>query len=103
MNQISTNPTNEDGSADIQSVIPFVAPKQIEDKSNDVVLDDVQGIVLRALSHARASGRDYVDQCRLAADAVVAVRPDLSPQEVLDAVFRMRERDTALAITQSAA
>ncbi len=79
MNQISTGLANEDGSVAIQSAIPFVTPKQIEDK----MLKDVQGIVSRVISMARAAGRDYVDQCRLAADAVVTVRPDLSPQYVL--------------------
>ncbi len=54
-------------------------------------IDDVRGIVVRAVSTARASGRDYVAQSRVAAEAVAAVRPDLSPIEVFDAVRRVRD------------
>ncbi len=60
-----------------------------------VVLDDVQGIIGRALEVARASGRDYVAQCQSAAEAVVAVRHDLTITDALNAVYRFRERDAA--------
>ncbi len=103
MNQSITGSAKEDGATAMQSVISFVAPKQTEDKSRDIVLDDVQGIVSRVIAIARAAGRDYVAQCRLAADAIVAVRPDLSPQDVLKAVFRMRERDALPDTTRTAA
>ncbi len=93
MNQINIIPVSKDGSAAFQTVIPFIAPKQIEDKSVGVVLDDVHGVISRVLLSARAAGRDYVDQCRLAANAIVAVRPDLSFQEAHKAVFRMREQE----------
>ena len=93
MNQITTVTVSEDEPSAIQTVVPFVAPKQIEDKSSGVVLDDVRGVITRVLHSARATGRDYVDQCRLAAEAIVVVRPDLSFQEALKAVFRLREQD----------
>jgi hypothetical protein len=56
---------------------------------------DVQGIIARTLRIARASGRDYNDQCRAAASAVMAVRPDLSLDQALQAVTRMRELGAA--------
>ncbi len=56
-------------------------------------LDDLQGIVARAISMARASGRDYVAQSHLAAAAVAQVRPDLTPVQVFDAVRRVREHN----------
>jgi hypothetical protein len=52
---------------------------------------DVRGIVARTVLSARAAGRDYLGQSQAAAAAVVAVRPDLSPREALDAVMRLRE------------
>ena len=58
-------------------------------------LGDVRGIVERAVTSARAAGRDYLGQSQAAAAAVVAVRPDLSPRQALDAVMRMR--DSALS------
>lgn len=68
-----------------------------------VVLNDVRGIVTRVISQARSAGRDYVDQCRLAAEAVVVVRPDLCVQETLKAIFRMREMEQGEEATQNAA
>lgn len=56
---------------------------------------DVRGIVARAVSSARAQGRDYVGQCRAAAAAVMAVRPDLTSHQAFDAVTRLR--DSALS------
>ncbi|MGE3334338.1 MAG: hypothetical protein AB7I36_11905 [Rhodospirillaceae bacterium] len=55
---------------------------------------DLRGIVLRTVTSARASGRDYMGQSRAAAAAVMSVRPDLSFGEALDAVIRLREVDT---------
>lgn len=55
------------------------------------VLGDLRGIVDRAVSGARATGRDYVGQCHMAAAAVMAVRPDLSAREAFDAVTRLRD------------
>jgi hypothetical protein len=54
-------------------------------------MGDVRGIINRAVSSARAQGRDYVGQCHAAAAAVIAVRPDLSPREAFDAVTRLRD------------
>lgn len=54
-------------------------------------MGDVRGIINRAVSSARAAGRDYVGQCHAAAAAVSAVRPDLSPREAFDAVTRLRD------------
>lgn len=102
MDQISQTQTKEDSLAAMRSVILYVEPERIEDKGLGVMLDDVQGIVSRMISHARSAGRDYVDQCRLATDAVLAVRPDLSPQDVLLAIFRMRERDGLAVRSQTA-
>ena len=55
------------------------------------VIGAVRGIVARAVSSARAAGRDYVGQCHAAAAAVSAVRPDLSLREAFDAVTRLRD------------
>lgn len=55
------------------------------------VMGDLRGIVDRAVSSARACGRDYVGQCHMAAQAVMAVRPDLSAREAFDAVTRLRD------------
>lgn len=55
------------------------------------VMRDLRGIVDRAVSSARARGRDYVGQCHMAARAVMAVRPDLSAREALDAVTLLRD------------
>ncbi len=54
-------------------------------------MGDLRGIVDRAVSGARATGRDYVGQCHMAAAAVMAVRPDLSAREAFDAVTRLRD------------
>ena len=67
------------------------------------MLEDAHGIIWRMISHARSAGRDYVGQCRLATEAVIAVRPDLSPQDVLIEIFRMRERDEIAITMQKAA
>ena len=52
---------------------------------------DVHGIIARAVSGARAQGRDYLGQCHAAVAAVIAVRPDLTAREAFDAVTRLRE------------
>jgi propanediol dehydratase small subunit len=57
-------------------------------------VDDLRGIVSRAVSTARASGRDYIAQNHVAAAAVAQVRPDLTPIEVFDAVRRVREHSS---------
>lgn len=54
-------------------------------------MGDLRGIIARTVSSARASGRDYVGQCHMAAQAVMAVRPDLSAREAFDAVTRLRD------------
>lgn len=86
MDQVRVIPANEDGLTS-ESGIPAVPVA--------VALDDVQGIIIRAISVARDAGRDYVAQCRSAADAIVAVRHDVSFTEALNAVYRVRERDAA--------
>jgi hypothetical protein len=58
-------------------------------------IGDARGIVARAVSSARAQGRDYLGQCQAAAAAVMAVRPDLTSRQAFDAVTRLR--DTALS------
>lgn len=86
MDQVIITPANEDQpatSADL-SELPITA-----------ALDDVHGIIIRALQVARAAGRDYVAQSHFAAEAVLAVRHDLSFTEALNAVYRMRENDAA--------
>ncbi len=55
------------------------------------VMGDLRGIVDRAVSSARACGRDYVGQCHMAAQAVMAVRPDLTPRQAFDAVTHLRD------------
>lgn len=54
-------------------------------------LRDLEGVVARTVRMARAQGRDYMSQSRAAASAVLAVRPDLSFGQALDAVERLRE------------
>jgi len=58
-------------------------------------IGDVRGIVTRTVSNARAQGRDYVGQCHAAAQAVMAVRPDLNSRQAFDVVTRLR--DSALS------
>ena len=52
---------------------------------------DLQGVVSRALSAARATGRDYISQNDAAARAVMAVRPDLTFSEANRAVDWVRD------------
>lgn len=52
--------------------------------------DDVRGIVSRALDRARSLGRDGLTQTRAAAQAILAVRPDMTPAQAFDAVARMQ-------------
>jgi hypothetical protein len=72
--------------------VPPVEPRAGRAKRFDA--RDLRGIVLRTVTSARASGRDYMGQSRAAAAAVMSVRPDLSFGEALDAVIRLREVDT---------
>ena len=55
-----------------------------------LALRDLHGIVSRTVTSARAQGRDYMAQSRAAAMAVLAVRPDISFGQALDAVERLR-------------
>ena len=86
MDQVRIIPANEDGPASASAAAPLPVT---------VALDDVYGIITRVVAVARAAGRDYAEQCRSAAEAVVAVRHDLSFTEALNAVYRVRERDAA--------
>ncbi|NKB44087.1 MAG: hypothetical protein GKS03_07370 [Alphaproteobacteria bacterium] len=86
MDQVRIIPANEDGLVSASAAAPIPVT---------IVLDDVHGIITRVVAVARAAGRDYVEQCRSAAEAVVAVRHDLSFTEALNAVYRVRERDAA--------
>lgn len=86
MDQVTIIPANEDG---------YVSESSAEIVPITLALDDVQGIITRAVAVARAAGRDYVEQCRSAAEAIVAVRHDISFTEALNAVYRVRERDAA--------
>lgn len=107
MNELSNVTAKESTAEGSPAAIPFVLPvsktKSESDPAVRVVLDDVQGIVWRVISSSRAAGRDYVDQCRLAAQAVVAVRPDLSVQDTLKAIFRLREQDDVAETALNAA
>ncbi|MDX2145103.1 MAG: hypothetical protein SFV19_17240 [Rhodospirillaceae bacterium] len=55
---------------------------------------DVRGLVARALKSAKAMGRDDLTQTRAAAQAVVAVRPDLTLNQAFNAVVQMRALGT---------
>ena len=103
MNKMSHVLVNEDDAGVVPAAIPFVPPVTELEPVIQVALDDVQGIVMRVISSSRAAGRDYVDQCRLAAEAVIAVRPVLSMQETLKAIFRMREMEEVGGKTLNAA
>jgi hypothetical protein len=48
--------------------------------------EDLKNLIQRAMDDARKTGRDALDAHRAAVRAVMAVRPDLTPLEVLDAV-----------------
>lgn len=86
MDQVILTPANEDTET---SRVDFSGTVAV------VAFGDVQGIVARALEVARAAGRDYVAQSHFAAEAILAVRHDLSFAEALNAVYRMRENDAA--------
>ncbi len=59
--------------------------------NQDSLHRDLQGVVSRALSAARACGRDYLGQTEAAARAVLAVRPDLTFTEANRAVDWVRD------------
>ena len=107
MNEISRielrDDTTNSVSQPIQTVLSLSKLQGEPEPSMYPVLDDVKGIVSRVISASRADGRDYVDQCRLAARAVVIVRPDLSIQDTLKAIFRLRERDGLIKTTANMA
>ena len=74
------------------SVAPVMAASTVSNvRGWPFAMRDVHGIVTRAVSAARATGRDYVAQSHAAAAAVIAVRPDLSMGDALDAVMRLRD------------
>ncbi len=53
-------------------------------------LDDVRGIVSRTLSRAKSLGRDDLTQTRAAAQAVMAVRPDLTLAQAMSGIARLQ-------------
>lgn len=53
-------------------------------------LADVRGIIARTLSHARSLGRDDLTQTRVAAQAVMAVRPDLTMSQAMNGIARLQ-------------
>jgi len=70
---------------------PGVAAQALVHTNRAPMVGDLRGIVSRAVSTARATGRDYMAQSRAAAVAVTAVRPDLTLGQALDAVMRLRD------------
>lgn len=86
MDQVTFTAANEDQET---------SPSYVTDSPVVTAFDDVQGIISRALQVARAAGRDYVAQSHFAAEAVLAVRHDLSFAQALNAVYRLRESDAA--------
>ena len=53
-------------------------------------LTDVRGIIARTLSRTKALGRDDLTQTRAAAQAVMAVRPDLTLSQALNGISRLQ-------------
>ena len=84
MGNIATNTARGAGLLSVQPLPPISSPVT-------PVLRDLEGIVARTVTRARAAGRDYMSQSRAAATAVLAVRPDLSFGQALEAVERLRE------------
>ncbi len=68
-----------------------LAPTFGAPSSQESLHRDLQGVVSRALSAARACGRDYVGQSDAATRAVLAVRPDLTFTEANRAVDWVRD------------
>ncbi|GAA0590029.1 hypothetical protein [Caenispirillum bisanense] len=56
---------------------------------------DLKNLIRRAMDDARRSGRDNLAARRAAVQAVMAVRPDLSPWEAQDAVSGMSDSSHA--------
>ncbi len=52
--------------------------------------EDLANIIREALDEARAVGRDYIGQTKLAMRAVREVRPDMTASEALSAVELVR-------------
>lgn len=69
----------------------FLAVPLVSAAPTQQVPRDLEGIIVRTLVMARATGRDYLAQDRAAATAVMAVRPDFSPGQALEAVNRVRD------------
>ena len=53
-------------------------------------LADVRGIITRSLSQARSLGRDDLTQTRVAAQAIMAVRPDLTLSQAMNGIDRLQ-------------
>jgi len=70
-----------------QPAISFAASKTVSLLPD---LADVRGIVSRALSQAKSTGRDELTQTRAAALAVIAVRPDVTLSQAFSAIARMQ-------------
>jgi hypothetical protein len=51
---------------------------------------DVRGIIARTMQHARALGRDDLSQTRAAAEAVMAVRPDMTLSQAMMGIERLQ-------------
>jgi hypothetical protein len=51
---------------------------------------DVRGIISRTMRHARALGRDDLSQTRAAAEAVMAVRPDMTLSQAMMGIERLQ-------------
>lgn len=62
----------------------------IQSKARLPDLNDVRGLITRTLSQTRALGRDDLTQTRAAAQAVVAVRTDLTLAQAFDGVARLQ-------------
>ena len=69
----------------------FLAAPLISTALSQPVPPDLEGIISRTVVQARATGRDYMAQDRAAATAILAVRPDLSLGQALEAVTRVRD------------
>ena len=52
--------------------------------------DDLASIVARAITEARDKGLDHIGQTEHAVGAVLAVRPDMTASDALEAVNRLR-------------
>jgi hypothetical protein len=53
-------------------------------------LADVRGIIARTLLHTKSLGRDDLTQTRAAAQAIMAVRPDLTLSQAMNGIARLQ-------------